>query len=52
MSFDLRCGHHEIVRVEHDQIRVFARLDRTEIAFLEDEVRVAPGVCDQRLRRA
>src|SRR5882762_8623388 len=47
---DLLCGHDEIVAVEHDQVRVFARLDRTEIAFLEDEARVAARVRDQRLR--
>src|SRR5712664_327836 len=46
---DLHRGHHEIVAVEDHQVRVFARLDRAEVAFLEDEVRIAAGVRDQRL---
>src|SRR5215208_6895042 len=34
---DLVCRHGEIVAVEHQEIRVLSRRQRTEIAFLEQE---------------
>ena len=41
---DLIRGNGEVVAIEHDEIRELARLDRAEVAFLEDEERIAPRV--------
>src|SRR6266496_1454510 len=45
---DLVGGHFQVIAIEHAEVRVLARLDRAEIALLENEVRVAARVRDQR----
>src|SRR5215468_2445880 len=45
---DLVGGHREVVAVEHQQVGIFARRERAEIALLEHDQRVRARVRDQR----
>jgi hypothetical protein len=50
--FDPLGGNGETVAIEHNQVRQFARLDRTEIVLLENGVRILARVRDQRVLAA
>src|SRR5579862_405092 len=49
---DLVRRDREVIAVEHHQVRQLALLDRTEVVFLEYEVRVLARVGDQRILAA
>ena len=47
-GLDLACGDGEVVAIEHQQVGVSARRERTEIALLEQEIGVRARMRDQR----